>query len=238
MRRINRWLVSHSSCLRASVTSRAYGVDVGANGSLEWPLAQHGVGSLKEIRGNITSVIDERIQATRIRDRKVVEGNVFHRHLAIWKFHRRFEMRESNIGDPYDLARFVQAQDEAFEVALSEVQRGRKISHWMWFIFPQLRGLGYSAMAMHYGITGKDEARAYLTHEVLGQRLITICEAALAVEGKSATEIFGEPDDMKLRSCATLFAKVSMANSVFHRIIDKYFDGDFDQRTIDLLGDN
>jgi len=145
-------------------------------------------------------------------------------------------MRESNRDASFDLARFVQAQDGMFDIALSEIRKGRKISHWMWYIFPQLRGLGQSEMAMQYGITGVDEARAYLTHELLGNRLISICEAVLAVEGKSAFEIFGEPDDMKLRSCATLFAQVSNADSVFHRIIDKYFDGQFDQRTTKLLG--
>ena len=145
-------------------------------------------------------------------------------------------MRESNRDASFDLARFVQAQDGTFDIALSEIRKGRKISHWMWYIFPQLSGLGQSAMAIQYGITGLDESRAYLTHELLGHRLITICEAALAIEGKSATEIFGEPDDMKLGSCATLFAQVSNNDSVFHRIIDKYFDGQFDQRTTKLLG--
>ncbi|WP_421657345.1 DUF1810 domain-containing protein [Leptothermofonsia sp. ETS-13] len=108
----------------------------------------------------------------------------------------------------------------------------------MWYIFPQLRGLGHSSMAKKYGITGLDEAYAYLTHDVLGPRLITICDAALAVDGRSATEIFGTPDDMKLRSCATLFAQVSNANSVFQKIIDKYFDGKSDRRTLELLNQN
>ncbi|MEY4567308.1 MAG: hypothetical protein RLY14_2278 [Planctomycetota bacterium] len=145
-------------------------------------------------------------------------------------------MQEVNGDDPFDLARFLQAQDVMFDIALSEIKRGRKISHWMWYIFPQLRGLGYSSRAIHYGITGTDEARAYLAHELLEHRLITICEAVLDIEQKSAIEIFGEPDDMKLRSCATLFAQVSKPNSVFHKIIDKYFDGVFDQRTMELLG--
>jgi uncharacterized protein (DUF1810 family) len=145
-------------------------------------------------------------------------------------------MQNRETGDSFDLARFVQAQEGVFDIALSEVKSGRKTSHWMWYIFPQLRGLGYSSMATHYGITGEDEAGSYLTHELLGPRLISICEAALAVDGRSATEIFGEPDDMKLRSCATLFAQVSKADSVFHKIIDKYFDGEFDPRTLELLG--
>jgi uncharacterized protein (DUF1810 family) len=145
-------------------------------------------------------------------------------------------MQGTTSDDSFDLARFVQAQDGKFDGALCEVKQGRKTSHWMWYIFPQLRGLGYSSMAMHYGITGEAEAQAYLAHEVLGPRLNTICEAVLALDGKSAYDIFDEPDDMKMRSCATLFAQVSKADSVFHKIIDKYFDGEFDQRTLEMLG--
>lgn len=145
-------------------------------------------------------------------------------------------MQKVNSDDPFDLTRFVQAQDGMFDIALSEIKRGRKRSHWMWYIFPQLRGLGHSVMAMHYGITGMDEARAYLKHELLGPRLISICEAVLAVEGKSAIDIFDEPDDLKLRSCATLFGQVPEADSIFLRIIERHFDGKCDQRTIELLG--
>ncbi len=141
----------------------------------------------------------------------------------------------SDRNDPFDLSRFVSAQRTTYERALSEVKNGRKRSHWMWFIFPQLRGLGHSSTARLYGINGASEARAYLDHEILGPRLIAVCEAALSVEGRSATEIFGNPDDMKLRSCATLFAHVASADSVFHKIIQKYFDGEFDPRTIQLL---
>lgn len=137
--------------------------------------------------------------------------------------------------DPFNLARFVLAQHNSFEQALLEVRNGRKASHWMWYIFPQLRGLGLSSMSQHYGITGLDEASAYLAHDVLGPRLMTICEATLAIEGKSATEIFGKPDDLKLRSSATLFAQVSDSNSVFHKILDNYFDGKVDQSTMQLL---
>lgn len=107
----------------------------------------------------------------------------------------------------------------------------------MWYIFPQLRGLGHSATSQHYGISGAAEAHAYLAHDVLGPRLITICEAILSVEGRTATEILGQPDDMKLRSCATLFAHVSGPDSVFQNIIDQYFDGKPDQRSHQLLGD-
>ena len=147
-------------------------------------------------------------------------------------------MHNTHTNDHFDLARFVLAQDGTFHTALSEIKSGHKASHWMWYIFPQLRGLGHSSTAQKYGITGSDEAYAFLTHDVLGPRLITICEAVLAIDGRYATEIFGTPDDMKLRSCATLFAQVSNANSVFHKIIEKYFDGKMDRLTLELLNQN
>jgi uncharacterized protein (DUF1810 family) len=137
--------------------------------------------------------------------------------------------------DRFNLARFVSAQEDSYDTALAEVARGQKRSHWMWYIFPQLRGLGRSSTARFYGISCAEEARAYLSHEVLGPRLIAVCKAALAVEGRSAAEIFGMPDDMKLRSCATLFARVSNGDSVFHKILDKYFAGKPDPRTLELL---
>ena len=140
--------------------------------------------------------------------------------------------------DRFRLARFVSAQRDSFERALSEVKNGHKRSHCMWYIFPQLRGLGRSSTSQLYGITGADEARAYLRHGILGPRLIAVCEAALSVEGRTATEIFGKPDDIKLRSCATLFAHVSNADSVFHKIIDKYFGGKTDRRTVQLLNNS
>lgn len=106
------------------------------------------------------------------------------------------------------LERFVKAQAEDYARALEEVRRGRKRTHWMWYIFPQLRGLGRSATAHQYGIANLEEARAYLAHPILGPRLLESCAAALCVEGKTAHEIFGSPDDLKLRSCMTLFATV------------------------------
>lgn len=138
-------------------------------------------------------------------------------------------------GDPYALARFVEAQEGDYEQALAEIRSGAKRTHWMWYIFPQLAGLGSSSTAMQYAISGLDEARAYLSHPVLGPRLIACAEAAVGVVGKSAHEIFGSPDDMKLRSFATLFAQVSAEGSVFHRLLDRFFDGKPDQRTIELL---
>src|SRR6056297_3666267 len=140
----------------------------------------------------------------------------------------------TDTNDPYKLERFVAAQAGVFEQALSEVRNGQKVSHWMWYIFPQLRGLGQSETALRYGILNLAEARAYLEHPMLGPRLIAISQAALSVNEKTATEIFGKPDDMKLRSCATLFAEVTDVDSVFQEILDKYFGGNADPRTIQL----
>ena len=138
--------------------------------------------------------------------------------------------------DPYGLSRFVQAQESSYTQALSELQRGLKSSHWMWFIFPQYDGLGSSAMAKRYAIRSLAEAEAYLHHPVLGPRLLECAQAALALDGRSAFDVFGSPDDMKLRSSATLFARVSPAGSVFERLLDKYFRGERDERTAQLLG--
>src|SRR3954466_896 len=139
-------------------------------------------------------------------------------------------------GDPYHLDRFVRAQETNYEQALEEIRRGRKRSHWMWYIFPQYEGLGFSPTSRRYSIKSVAEAQAYLAHPVLGPRLTECAEAALGVEGRSALEIFGSPDDMKLRSCATLFASVSPAGSVFHRLLDTYFHSAPDGKTLHLLG--
>lgn len=136
----------------------------------------------------------------------------------------------------YDLDRFLRAQQGTYEGALAEIRAGRKRSHWMWFILPQVAGLGSSAMSQRYAIADADEARAYLAHPVLGARLVACCEAALSVEGRSAHEIFGSPDDLKFCSSATLFASVSPPGSVFERVLDRYFDGRRDERTAELLG--
>ena len=139
-------------------------------------------------------------------------------------------------GDPHDLERFVRAQEGDYGRALAEVRGGRKRSHWMWYVFPQIDGLGFSPTARRYAIKSAAEASAYLAHPVLGPRLVTCTEAVLGVEGRSAFEIFGSPDDMKLRSCATLFARVSPAGSVFERLLDKFFRGEPDAKTLRLLG--
>jgi uncharacterized protein (DUF1810 family) len=137
--------------------------------------------------------------------------------------------------DPWNLARFIEAQQGEYEAALAEIRAGRKRSHWMWYVFPQFTGLGSSPTSVHYAIKSRDEAKQYLAHPVLGRRLVECAEAVLRIDNRSVHEIFGSPDDMKLRSSATLFASVSPDGSVFQQIIDKYFEGKPDQRTITLL---
>lgn len=144
-------------------------------------------------------------------------------------------MSEAN--DPFDLARFVDAQRDVYTRAVAELKSGRKRSHWMWYIFPQLDGLGHSAMAHRYAIKSLAEARAYLARPVLGQRLQECAQVLLGLEGKTAHDIFGSPDDLKLRSCATLFSQVSPADSLFHRLLTRYFEGNADSRTLQLLKD-
>ncbi len=145
---------------------------------------------------------------------------------------------ESQTGDPHDLVRFVQAQAGVYERALAEIRAGRKRTHWMWFVFPQLAGLGSSSTARQYAIKGRAEAEAYLAHPVLGPRLLECAEAAAGVPGKaSALDVFGSPDDVKLRSSATLFACVSPAGSAFDRVLRRYFGGERDPATLRLLGE-
>ncbi len=134
-----------------------------------------------------------------------------------------------------DLSRFLQAQERDYNRALAEIRSGRKRTHWMWYIFPQFAGLGVSPLAQKYAIGSLSEAKAYITHPILGSRLIECAEAALAVEGRSATEMFGAPDDLKLRSCATLFDMVSPPGSVFERLLAKYYDGVRDPLTLDAV---
>lgn len=138
--------------------------------------------------------------------------------------------------DPYDLDRFVKAQAGDYDRALSEIGSGRKRSHWMWCIFPQYAGLGFSSISQRYAIKSVQEAEAYLKHPILGPRLVECATAALGVDGLSASEIFGSPDDMKLRSSATLFAHVSPLGSVFSQLLEKFFHGEPDKRTLDLIG--
>jgi uncharacterized protein (DUF1810 family) len=135
---------------------------------------------------------------------------------------------------PFALDRFVSAQASVYSQALAEIRRGQKRTHWIWFIFPQIAGLGHSSTSMHYAIESLEEARAYLKHPLLGPRLIECAEAVLAVEGRTASEIFPYPDDLKLRSSMTLFAAVAGPESVFVRVLEKYFQGKHDERTLQL----
>jgi uncharacterized protein (DUF1810 family) len=137
--------------------------------------------------------------------------------------------------DPHNLKRFLTAQAGDYECALQELQRGRKESHWIWYIFPQVAGLGHSSMAQKYGIQSRNEAVAYLGHAVLSARLHECCEAILKHQGKPIQDIMGFPDDLKLRSSMTLFAMISAQHSVFHKVLDAFYSGQFDEQTIAFL---
>ena len=135
----------------------------------------------------------------------------------------------------YELDRFLEAQEDVYPGILEELRTGRKRSHWMWFIFPQLAGLGSSAMSRRYAIRNIEEAGEYLRHPMLGPRLVECTEAINALDGRSARQIFGEPDDKKLCSSMTLFELVSGPGSVFAAVLEKYFSGERDARTIQMV---
>ena len=137
--------------------------------------------------------------------------------------------------DPFNLNRFTSAQEDIFARVLIELRSGQKRTHWIWFIFPQIDGLGYSSTTKHYSIKSIEEARQYLKHPVLGPRLLECAEAVLVIEGRSISDIFEDPDDLKLKSSMTLFAAVADPGSVFARVLDKYFHGEQDVRTLQLL---
>ena len=137
--------------------------------------------------------------------------------------------------DPFELSRFLKGQDRVYDRVLSELRSGRKRTHWMWFVFPQIKGLGYSSTTQYYSIKSKEEARQYLNHPLLGKRLRECAESILALEGLSASSIFGYPDDLKLKSSMTLFTSVAEPQSVFSRVLEKYFQGNRDERTLALL---
>ena len=139
------------------------------------------------------------------------------------------------MNDPYNLQRFVDAQQSIYDQVLSELRAGDKRSHWMWFIFPQIEGLGHSGTARKFAISSLDEAKAYLAHPTLGPRLIECAEFVNAVSGRSVEEIFGYPDDLKFRSSMTLFARTAPDNAVFQRALDKYFHGEPDPLTLSRL---
>jgi uncharacterized protein (DUF1810 family) len=136
--------------------------------------------------------------------------------------------------DSFDLQRFVQAQETVYSRAVAELREGRKRSHWMWFIFPQIAGLGFSAMSQRYAITSSEEAEAYLAHALLGPRLIACTNLVLAVKDRSINAILGAPDDVKFRSSMTLFAAVSN-EPIFEEALARYFAGEHDRATLDIL---
>lgn len=135
----------------------------------------------------------------------------------------------------YDLSRFLEAQKNSYDTALREIRAGRKRSHWMWYIFPQIRGLGYSAMAQHYAIRDLGEAREYVQHPLLGPRLIEISEALLSLDESDPIRVMGSPDDLKLRSCMTLFQSAAPDQPVFGKVLDKFYGGRPDGRTLEIL---
>lgn len=139
----------------------------------------------------------------------------------------------------HDLSRFLTAQENNYAIALAEIQSGKKESHWMWYIFPQLSGLGLSSTSLFYGIQNLEEAKAYLAHPVLGSRLVAITNALLLLNEKDAYSIFGSPDHLKLKSCMTLFSLVDeTADAVFKKVIEQYFNGSMDAKTIALIACN
>ena len=139
--------------------------------------------------------------------------------------------------DPYDLQRFVDAQEPVIAQVKTELRSGRKRSHWMWFVFPQVAGLGSSRMARRYAISSRDEAEAYLTHPVLGPRLRECTELVNGIDGGSATDVFGSPDDKKFRSSMTLFDAVADNPTPFGTALDRYFDGEPDEKTLRFLSE-
>jgi uncharacterized protein (DUF1810 family) len=138
--------------------------------------------------------------------------------------------------DPYDLQRFVDAQDPIYDEVCAELRSGQKQSHWMWFVFPQIKGLGRSPTAVRFAIGSRQEAEAYLRHPTLGTRLRECTELVNAVDGRSTSKIFGYPDDLKFHSSMTLFAETVRVPSVFRQALEKYFDGEPDEQTIAALG--
>ncbi|WP_036483912.1 DUF1810 domain-containing protein [Myxosarcina sp. GI1] len=140
----------------------------------------------------------------------------------------------TNPDDPFNLNRFISAQEEVYHRALAELNNGNKKSHWIWYIFPQFAGLGQSQTSKYYAIKSREEALAYINHPVLGSRLRECAKVVIAVQGRSVSEIFGYPDNLKLKSSMTLFSSVA-SDSVFDRVLDKYFQGNRDDKTLQLL---
>lgn len=141
----------------------------------------------------------------------------------------------SNLSDSFDLQRFVEAQESVIDEVKQELRSGRKRSHWMWYVFPQIVGLGRSEMSHRYAITSREEAEAYLSHSILGPQLRECTDLVNALDGRSANDVFGSPDDLKFRSSMTLFEAVSDDPESFETALEKYYDGDRDQKTLDRL---
>lgn len=141
----------------------------------------------------------------------------------------------ASTGDPYDLQRFVDAQEPVYDAVISELTDGRKRSHWIWFVFPQLRGLGSSPTAVRYGISSREEAVAYLAHEVLGPRLRECTRLVTQIDGRSIEDIFGRPDYLKVRSSMTLFARSTADNADFLAVLEMFYDGEPDPVTVEAL---
>ncbi|MCX7666534.1 MAG: DUF1810 domain-containing protein [Gemmataceae bacterium] len=137
--------------------------------------------------------------------------------------------------DPFHLYRFLEAQLDDYFTALAEIRAGQKESHWMWYIFPQFRGLGHSPTSQHFAIQSLAEAQAYFAHPVLGTRLLECFESLLELENRTARQMFGPIDSLKLRSCATLFARACPQNRIFQRVLDRYYEGQPDPKTLELI---
>lgn len=137
--------------------------------------------------------------------------------------------------DTFQLGRFINAQEQIYDTVLQELRDGQKQSHWIWYIFPQIDGLAYSATSKYYAIKSIEETQQYLDHPILGMRLVECTELVLAIEGRSISQIFGYPDDIKFKSSMTLFSYVALSQSVFIRALDKYFNGELDSKTLELL---
>lgn len=144
-------------------------------------------------------------------------------------------MIKNNMPKEIDLKRFIDAQETSYQIALAEIKNGRKRSHWMWYIFPQIQGLGFSETSKFYAIKEVSEAEEFLKHPILGSRLVDISKALLALKANNANQIFGSPDDMKLKSSMTLFASLPNANPIFESVLKKFFNGSKDSKTLQVI---
>jgi uncharacterized protein (DUF1810 family) len=179
-----------------------------------------------------------RFQSPNLRScRQTIQKSLKFRRKTRNKYRRnchRMHQNQMNMNSD-DLNRFLEAQEKDYATALAEIRNGSKRSHWMWYIFPQVKGLGFSGTSKYYAVNNLDEAEAFMQHAVLGPRLVEICEALLQLKSNNPNSIFGNPDDMKLRSSMTLFASLPSPDPVFQAVLDKYFNGEKDTKTLNLL---